>query len=112
MATHDIPVLAMVTFPAPPARDPATLRELLDSAGQAYTSIPGLRRKYFLNGDGEAGGAYEWENRARAEAFYDADWFATMTETYGARPQVRFFDSPAIADGINHRLEMYLPDNP
>jgi hypothetical protein len=34
-----------------------------------------------------------------------------MTERSGARPDVRYFDSPAIADGTEHELHIYLPDD-
>jgi hypothetical protein len=107
--SESIPVVAVVTFPAPPPRSPAETRTLLEQAGPEYTRIPGLRRKYFMMGEGEAGGVYEWDSRERADAFYNDEWYATMTESYGARPTVRIYDSPAIADGNAGRLEIYLP---
>ena len=107
--SESIPVVAVVTFPAPPPRSPAETRTLLEQAGPEYTRIPGLRRKYFMMGEGEAGGVYEWDSRERADAFSNDEWYATMTESYGARPTVRIYDSPAIADGNAGRLEIYLP---
>lgn len=104
-----IPVLAIVTFPANTNRPVTEMRRLLEEAGPAYVSVPGLRRKYFLQGDGVAGGAYEWSTRAQATAFYDEAWYATMTQRSGSRPEVMLFDSPAIADGVRHELEIYLP---
>jgi hypothetical protein len=105
-----VPVVVIVTHRANTSRAPEELRALLERAGPPYTAIPGLRRKYFLHGDGVAGGVYEWETRAQAEAFYDEAWFAAMTERAGARPDVVYFSSPAIADGVAHRLELYLPE--
>jgi len=105
----NVPVVAVVTFPAPPPRSASETRAVLEKAGPEYTRIPGLRRKYFMSGGGEAGGVYEWDSRERAEAFYDEAWYATMTDSYGARPEVRLYDSPAIADGNTGRLEIYLP---
>lgn len=107
--TESIPAVAVVTFPAPPPRTAAETRKLLEQAGPEYTRIPGLRRKYFMSGEGEAGGVYEWDSRERALAFYNDEWYATMTESYGERPAVRIYDSPAIADGNHGRLEIYLP---
>jgi hypothetical protein len=103
-----MPVVAIVTFPARADRTAAEMRSLLEEAGPAYVAIPGLRRKYFLHRAGVAGGVYEWGARAQAEAFYDAAWYAAMTQRCGSRPDVTLFDSPAIADGINQRLEIYL----
>lgn len=104
-----IPVVVIVTHRANTTLPQHEMRALLERAGPAYTTIPGLRRKYFLQGDGVAGGVYEWATRAQAEAFYDEAWFAAMTERAGARPEVVYFSSPAIADGVLHRLELYLP---
>lgn len=109
MTEPQIPVVAFVTFPTAATADTRSFRQILEDAGPEYTNLPGLRRKYFLAGDGIAGGVYEWDCRASAEAFFDAGWHQQMTERYGARPDVSFFDSPAIADGIMHRLDIFLP---
>lgn len=101
--------VAVVTFPSPGRRSAAETRALLEAAGPEYTTIPGLLRKYFLAGDGVAGGVYEWESRARAEAFHDTAWRQQMTANYGAPPEVILFDLPAVADGVAHRLEFFLP---
>lgn len=111
MPEKDIPIVAIVTFPATANLDGHALRQLLETAGADYINVPGLRRKYFLSGDGLGGGVYEWDCRARAEAFYDDAWYATMRERTGAVPDVRLFESPAIADGIGHRLEIFLPES-
>jgi len=110
MPEKRIPTVAIVTFPAAADLDNRALRHLLETAGADYINVPGLRRKYFLSGDGLGGGVYEWDCRASADAFYDDAWFATMRERSGATPDVRFFDSPAIADGIEHRLDIFLPN--
>lgn len=109
MSDVQIPVVAIVTFPTNGSASPAEMRSLLEQAGPAYVAIPGLRRKYFLHRAGVAGGVYEWATRAQAEAFYDESWYAAMTRRSGSRPEVTLFESPAIADGINQRLEIFLP---
>lgn len=109
MTELPIPVVAFVTFPMTATADAKAFRKVLEDAGPEYTRLPGLRRKYFLAGDGLAGGVYEWDCRASAEAFFDANWYRQMTARYGTRPEVRVFDSPAIADGLNHRLDIFLP---
>ena len=110
MTDRAIPVVAFVTFPITATADARASRKILEQAGPEYTQLPGLRRKYFLAGDGLAGGVYEWDCRASAETFFGPDWYQQMTERYGARPEVRLFNSPAIADGLNHRLEIFLPE--
>ncbi len=105
----DIPAIAVVTFPAQTRLDDASLRKLLEEAGPEYVDIPGLRRKYFLSGDGVAGGVYEWDSRARAEEFYNDEWYKAAQKRFGAIPKVVLYDSPAIADGIRHKLEIYCP---
>ena len=111
MVDSQIPTVAVVTFPADADLDTRSLRQLLETAGPEYTRIAGLRRKYFLAGDGVAGGVYEWASRLQAEAFYDEVWYDRMRRQSGAEPEVRLFDSPAIADGVNHHLEIYLPES-
>lgn len=109
MTEAQIPVVAFVTFPMTATADAHAFRKILEEAGPEYTNLPGLRRKYFLAGDGLAGGVYEWDCRTSAEAFFNAGWYQQMTERYGTRPEVRFFDSPAIADGVAHQLQIFLP---
>jgi hypothetical protein len=103
--------LAIVTFPVSQPTDTESLRQLLEKAGPAYTNIPGLLRKYFLFKDGVGGGVYEWATRAQAEAFYSAEWYSRISQQVGAKPEVQLFDTPAIADGIEHRLDIFLPEN-
>jgi hypothetical protein len=109
MSDTQIPVVAIVTYPANTNLSPSEMRSLLEQAGPAYAVIPGLRRKYFLHRPGVAGGVYEWATRAQAEAFYDEAWYAAMAQRSGVRPEVTLFESSAIADGINQRLDIYLP---
>ena len=79
-----------------------TLKEAtakFQASAPSYSGVPGLVRKYYLyNEDGTAGGAYLWESRQAAEAFYDAAWQKMVTERYGAPPDIQFFESPVIVD--------------
>jgi hypothetical protein len=109
MSDTQIPVVAIVTYPANTNLSPAAMRSLLEEAGPAYAAIPGLRRKYFLHRPGVAGGVYEWATRALAEAFYDDAWYVAMSQRSGSRPEVTLFECSAIAGGIDRRLEIYLP---
>jgi hypothetical protein len=62
--------------------------------------VPGFVRKQFIcRRDGkEAGGAYMWESRAAAEAFYSGPWVAGIRARYGCEPRISYFETVAIAD--------------
>ena len=47
-----IPVVAIVTYPANTNLSPSEIRSLLEQAGPAYAVIPGLWRKSFLHRPG------------------------------------------------------------
>jgi hypothetical protein len=102
--------VAIVTFPVSQVPDTKSMRQLLEKTGPNYTDIPGLLRKYFLFREGVGGGIYEWASRHQAEAFYNAEWYDRMQQQTGVEPEVQLFDAPAIADGMQHKLEMFLPD--
>ena len=110
MSESLVPTVVIVMFPADTRLEGTDLRRLLEATGPDYVNVPGLRRKYFLGGDGEAGGVYEWADRASADRFHDESWRTAIREQSGAEPDVQFYDSPAIADGINHELTIFLPD--
>lgn len=101
--------VAIVTFPVSQATDTESMRRLLEGTGPAYTNIPGLLRKYFLFREGVGGGVYEWVSRNQAEGFYTSEWYDRMRKQTGAEPEVQLFDAPAIADGIQHKLDIFLP---
>jgi len=97
-------VLALVTWSVPGSLSPDAVRELCEGAAPRFQSIPGLVRKYFLQGDGEGGGAYEWRSRQAAEAYYDAAWRARIRETYGAEAKVILYDVPCVVDNASQRI--------
>lgn len=103
--------VAIVTFPVSQKPNTASMRQLLERTGPNYTNIPGLLRKYFLFREGVGGGVYEWTSRSQAEAFYNTDWYDRMRQQTGVEPEVQLFDAPAIADGNQHTLELFLPEN-
>lgn len=103
--------IAIVTFPVSQARDTDSIRQLLERAGPKYTNIPGLLRKYFLFREDAGGGVYEWASRGQAEAFYNAEYYDRVRKGVGAEPEVQLFDAPAIADGIQHTLDIFLPES-
>ncbi|MDF1855734.1 hypothetical protein [Pseudooceanicola sp.] len=63
-----------------------------------YVDMPGLKRKYYLNGEAGGGGVYLWESREAAEAWYDADWATNMEKRFGARPTLTYYDNYVVVD--------------
>ena len=107
MGTCKMRTVAIVTFPIPHSTDPESIRQLLEKAGPAYINIRGLLRKYFLFTEGVGGGVYEWASRSQAEGFYSSEWHERIRQQSGAAPEVKLFDAPAIADGVEHKLEFF-----
>ncbi len=87
-----------------PSEQPLTAneaRELFLSNAASYLDVPGLACKAYLRSDDGlvVGGCYWWTDRASAEARFNADWLAGVTEKYGTAPTIEWFDAPVIVDG-------------
>lgn len=60
----------------------------------------GLIRKDYLNGDAGTGGVYLWESRQAAEAWFTEAKLAELTERFGARPRLTWYDTHVTVDNI------------
>jgi hypothetical protein len=60
----------------------------------------GLIRKDYLNGDAGGGGVYLWESRQAAEAWFTEAKLAELTERFGARPQLTWYDTYVTVDNL------------
>jgi len=105
-------IFALVTFTphakpadAPPLK-PSDRLHLIEQTAPKYQAIPGLRRKYYIGGDGRAGGAYEWDSMAHAEAYYTEDWRAFMEDRYGSDLTIQYFDCAAVVDNVGNRVDI------
>ncbi len=58
----------------------------------------GLIRKDYLNGETGTGGVYLWESREAAEAWYTEDLVASLTERFGVRPTLTWYDTHVTVD--------------
>lgn len=58
----------------------------------------GLIRKDYLNGDAGTGGVYLWESREAAEAWYTDELVASLTERFGAKPRLTWYDTHVTVD--------------
>lgn len=63
-------------------------------------SRKGLIRKDYLNGDAGTGGVYLWESRADAEAWFTEERAAQLTERFGVRPRLTWYDTHVTVDNI------------
>jgi hypothetical protein len=60
----------------------------------------GLIRKDYLNGDAGTGGAYLWESRQAAEAWFTEAKITELTERFGARPRLTWYDTYVTVDNV------------
>lgn len=61
----------------------------------------GLIRKDYLNGESGTGGVYLWESRESAEAWFTEARIAELTERFGARPRLTWYDTYVTVDNLN-----------
>jgi hypothetical protein len=60
----------------------------------------GLIRKDYLNGDSGTGGVYLWESREAAEAWYTDELLASLTERFGVKPRLTWYDTHVTVDNL------------
>ena len=87
-------ILAIVTFRYGDDFDPEQFAATSRSRRDFYVGLEGLRQKlYWVAPERrEAGGAYVWESRERAESVYNDEWKTRAEQVFGARPEVQFAD--------------------
>ena len=90
-------VVVQVVFPQP-AASAEDARAQAERSAPTFRNRPGLLSKHYLREPetGLGGGLYVWETRAAAEAYFTPEWRARMAATFGAEPQVRYFEGPLV----------------
>lgn len=63
-----------------------------------YANMPGLKCKYFLNGEAGGGGVYVWESREKADAWYNEEWASNIEARFGARPTLTYYENYVVLD--------------
>ena len=99
-----ITAIVQIQMPEPATLDQVT--EVFQGTAPRYRGVPGLVRKYYLF-DAESqtsGGCYLFEDRAAAEAAFDADWRALIKDKYGAEPNVAYFETPVVVDNASGEI--------
>ena len=92
-------IVVRVQFPVD-APDSQELIAKMNATTHKYEGLAGLTRKYYvMSEDGKhAGGIYLWESRSAAEAWYNEDWMAYMTEAWGEAPLLEYLECPIVVD--------------
>jgi len=96
----------MWTFKVPAGTAKGQLVDTINATAHTYEGIPGLIRKYYgISADGGSlVGIYLWDNKAAADAFYSADWVATVTKRWAAAPQRQEWETPMVVEAAERRL--------
>ena len=93
------PVAVVVSIPLPSGIPREQAIAAMQKSVPQYQALPGLARKYFtLSDDGRFGGIYLWNSRAEAQAWFSDGWRAKAAATYGAAPEVPYFDVPIVLE--------------
>lgn len=95
----DDDVVVVVNVPTPPGVTVERLRAEFDAAAPRYRQIPGLKTKSFTIGEVSFGGAYLFEDRAAAEAWFSDAWRQRVVQTYGGPARVEIYAAPLTIDG-------------
>jgi hypothetical protein len=93
-------ITAIVRFKLPATMRLADAEKIFRGSAPKYEGLTGLVRKYYIFDEAShtGGGVYLWESREAARNVYTADWIKTVTERYGAPPEISYFESPVIVD--------------
>lgn len=66
----------------------------------------GLIRKDYLNGETGTGGVYLWESRAAAEVWFTEERMAELTQRFGARPRLTWYDTHVTVDNLKNETRV------
>ena len=66
----------------------------------------GLIRKDYINGDAGTGGVYLWDDRAAAETWFTEARVAELTERFGARPRLTWYDTHVTVDNLSRETRI------
>lgn len=66
----------------------------------------GLIRKDYLNGETGTGGVYLWESRQDAEAWYTEERLADLTQRFGVRPRLTWYDTHVTVDNLRNETRV------
>ena len=92
-------IIALVQIPRADLMEPSPdITARYADSTSIFREVPGLRRKYFLNGGDGGGGVYEFATRAEAEAWFHDGWADWMEGRFGVRPTLTLFECRVMLD--------------
>jgi hypothetical protein len=101
-------IIATVRYQLPPHIDAAACRAHYHAIAPDFRPVKGLISKHFLWSEGGwAGGVYQWETRADAEAFYGGPWRDGIIARYGMEPVIDFYEVFALTDNARDTVERF-----
>ncbi len=74
------------------------------TSAPTFSGLPGLTRKYFLNGENGGGGVYIWESREKADAWYTPEWAENIKQRFGKMPILTYYDNYVVLDNVTNEL--------
>ena len=94
-------ITAIVRYRLPASIDHDACLAHFAKIAPGFREAKGLLSKHFIWSErGIAGGVYQWQTRADAEAFYSGPWRKGIVERYGMEPEIEFFDVFAVTDNV------------
>ena len=101
-------VTATVRYKLPPHIDADACRAHFHAIAPGFQAAKGLISKHFIwSESGWAGGVYQWESRADAEAFYSGPWLDGIVARYGMKPHIELYEVFAITDNTRGTVERF-----
>jgi hypothetical protein len=92
-------ITAIVRYRLPASIDHDACLAHFAKIAPGFREAKGLLSKHFIWSErGIAGGVYQWQTRADAEAFYSGPWRKGIVERYGMEPEIEFFEVFAVTD--------------
>ena len=92
-------ITAIVRYDLPATITRQDCRAHFEKIAPGFGAVPGLIRKQFIwNENGIAGGVYQWESQADAQAFYQGPWLDGILARYGTYPRIEYFQTLAVTD--------------
>ncbi|CAN5663787.1 hypothetical protein BH23CHL2_BH23CHL2_10400 [soil metagenome] len=91
-------IAALITFELETPLSLEDARLKFESTAPNYRGLPHLISKAYIRSEdgGTVGGFYVWDSREAAEAMYAGDWEARVTDVYGVKPNLQYFDVPVL----------------
>ena len=99
--------IVIVQFPLAKRTEEHAIKKGTETA-PTYRNLSGrgLIREDYLNGDSGTGGVYLWESREAAEAWFTVERVEMLTEKFGAKPSLTWYDTHVTVDNLRQETRI------